>query len=521
MKAEQQGASDLAKMSAMGSGGQHPQNIQRQLIRMFGSPPGAPGFVWCEVTTRKGKSLHPFFLPHQWLSSLHAEHPDQFASALKGPEIGANEFWNEMAGSAFVDSHPGLDPEKLPQTIPVGLYGDAGKYSKQDSLMIFTWNSLLGTGSTITKKFLCTAIRKADVVPGTYDDILNILSWSFNVMLTGLWPSIDWQGRELEPRPEYLAGGLRACLCQVRGDWEFYTSIFAFPKWNEAERMCWCCDASSHGPLSFSDCGPDAPWRATRHTHESYLEMLAARGQQVPVLFQKALGMRLEMVAIDTLHTVDLGIALHIGGNVLMECCRAKAFCDGNIDANIAELNEVIKEWYRRNPKVSTRLKGKLTRERIQTSKSWPKLKSKAAETRHLAPFFLELSRKHLDAKRVAVCQLLCEFYSLIHAQGMFLDEPAKERLPLIGRRMCGMFAALSREAFAKGQKGWKMTPKVHLTLHLCEWQATTYGNPRFSWTYSDEDLVGTMVEVAQSCHTSTVVPTAMVKWLVVAFGHE
>ena len=37
MKAEQQGASDLAKMSAMGSGGQHPQNIQRQLIRMFGS----------------------------------------------------------------------------------------------------------------------------------------------------------------------------------------------------------------------------------------------------------------------------------------------------------------------------------------------------------------------------------------------------------------------------------------------------------------------------------------------------
>ena len=106
-------------------------------------------------------------------------------------------------------------------------------------------------------------------------------------------------------------------------------------------------------------------------------------------MFQKALGMRLEMVAIDTLHTVDLGIALHIGGNVLMECCRAKAFCDGNIDANIAELNEVIKEWYRWHPKVSTRLKGKLTRERIQTSKSWPKLKSKAAETRHLAPFFL------------------------------------------------------------------------------------------------------------------------------------
>ena len=26
-------------------------------------------------------------------------------------------------------------------------------------------------------------------------------------------------------------------------------------------------------------------------------------------------------------------------------------------------------------------------------------------------------------------------------------------------------------------------------------------GNPRFSWCYSDEDMVGQLVEVAESCH--------------------
>ena len=386
-KAEQQGAYGMGKLSAMGAEGKRPQHIQQQLIKLFGAPPGAPEFQWIEIRTKKGKSLHPFLLPHMWLSSTYAEHPDQFATAIEGPEMSCADFWSEMAGSGFVDSHPALNPEKMHQTIPVGLYGDAGKYSKQDSLMIFTWNSLLGTGSTISKKFLTTAVRKSDIVPATYDDIMSILSWSFNVMLTGVWPAIDWQGRQLEPRAEYLAGGIRGCLCQVRGDWEFYSSVFALPKWSEAERMCWCCNASANGPLAFADCGPDAAWRATRHTHESYLALLAAKGLPVPVLFQKAIGMRLEMVAIDTLHTVDQGLALHVGGNVLMECCRADAFGGRTIDGNVAKLDDVLKEWYRRHPDITTRLKGKITRERLQTTKSWPKLKAKAAETRRLAPF--------------------------------------------------------------------------------------------------------------------------------------
>ena len=54
--------------------------------------------------------------------------------------------------------------------------------------------------------------------------------------------------------------------------------------------------------------------------------------------------------------------------------------------------------------------------------------------------------------------------------------------------------------------------------MHLCEWQGPELGNPRFYWTYSDEDMVGTMVEVAESCHASTMAATAMVKWLVFAF---
>ena len=185
-----------------------------------------------------------------------------------------------------------------------------------------------------------------------------------------------------------LAGGQRACLCQVRGDWEFYCSIFSFPKWNTSANMCWMCDASANGPLSFSNCSADAPWRATRRTHESYIAAIRARGGAVPCLFEHAQGLRLESIMIDVLHTSDQGFASHVAGNIIQECIQARAFDPGNADANIAALNKKLDGWYKAN-RVTSTIKGKLSKERVKTSNGWPKLKAKAAGTRHLAPYVL------------------------------------------------------------------------------------------------------------------------------------
>ena len=51
----------------------------------------------------------------------------------------------------------------------------------------------------------------------------------------------------------------------------------------------------------------------------------------------------------------------------------------------------------------------------------------------------------------------------------------------------------------------------MHLFNHLMGWQVTEIGpNPRGYWTYADEDLVGTMVEVSRSCHPSTLAPVSI-----------
>ena len=79
---------------------------------------------------------------------------------------------------------------------------------------------------------------------------------------------------------------------------------------------------------------------------------------------------------------------------------------------------------------------------------------------------------------------------------------------------MAMVYSALATKACEEKIKLWKMMPKLHIFVHLCEWQAVEVANPRSYWTYADEDLVGLLVEVAQSCHPRTLAPAALMKWL-------
>lgn len=60
-------------------------------------------------------------------------------------------------------------------------------------------------------------------------------------------------------------------------------------------------------------------------------------------------------------------------------------------------------------------------------------------------------------------------------------------------------YSALSREAFDRDVNVWKQAPKFRVLFHLCEWTipGTSGWNPRTYWTYTNEDLAGSLVDVA------------------------
>ena len=530
-----QGATGMERISAAGAHGKHQSSVHKSLMRLFGRPKGAPEIEWIEIPLKGGRRVpHPFILPHKFFRALHKERYANFVRALRGPEGAAEEYWSNLRQTDFVRRHPLLSDRK--HSLPIGMHGDAGPYSKQDSLMVISWNSLLGTGTTRTKRFVFTFLRKVEYNRETLDRVWQVLAWSFNAMARGEDPAIDWDGNPISALEGPLAGPYTGVLTQIRGDWQFYVEIFQFPPWNGAIRMCWMCRASSViRRLAFTDTSEEAGWRGTKFTDESYRRYMRGLGLAIPLLLALVLGLRLECISIDALHSLDLGFSAHITANTFWESIRRHCWGASDQPGNAALLDKAMIEHCKAN-NVPSRIQGQLTTERIRSTSDsgYPKLKAKGAQVRHLAPFSLEVARRFArpgdpatcpearhDQLIIALNQLLCELYRIMATSSQFFTEAAKVRIQYIGNAMPQLYQQLYANAARLGVKAWKMTPKAHIVQELLIYQCQVWGNPAYYWCYCDEDLVGLTVEIAQSCHPSTLCVVALVKWLVLCFDCE
>ena len=121
----------------------------------------------------------------------------------------------------------------------------------------------------------------------------------------------------------------------------------------------------------------------------------------------------------------------------------------------------------------------------------------------------------------MAVANLLVRFYDMLMGESMFLRADVNEELKQLGFRMGVIYSSLANIAMRAGRKLWKITPMVHIFVHLCEWQAQEYGNPRYYWCYPDEDLVGLSIDIAETCHPKTLAVNCIFKWLHLHFGQQ
>ena len=213
------GARGVSDLASAGAGGRHKHNALRDFKNALGLPSGSPNFVWLEIPTKRARKVpHPFLMPHDWFTSLFTK-PDRWAAAVVNSGDQCKSFWEAMKLTKFVRNHPKLHAGAWESTVPLGIHADAGAFSNQDSLYVISFNSLLGMGPTISKRFVFTFIRKSEMAADTLDYVMWIMSWSFNTLLEGKSPATDYMNRELLHGGEWLAGGWRGCLAQVRGDW--------------------------------------------------------------------------------------------------------------------------------------------------------------------------------------------------------------------------------------------------------------------------------------------------------------
>ena len=160
------------------------------------------------------------------------------------------------------------------------------------------------------------------------------------------------------------------------------------------------------------------------------------------------------------------------------------------------------------------RFNGKVTKDRICSSNSWPELHTKGAIGRCLVPCASGLARQHLGPREQLVCQLVVRYYTLLASEGQFFTPAAKVEMAALGLRFCKEYLKLAATAATARQKLWKVTPELRTF-------ASGSPNPRLFGLATDGDMVGQMAEVAESCHPSTMSTTALFKWLTLVFAED
>ena len=510
-KAARQGASGVGKLDKNPG----PKNACRALLDALPRPDSAPSIDFIDIPGPDGVRAHPILCPIKTLERLWKFDRQRFNQVVTGPAGYRKAYWKGIQHTALFQriSHHICTAKHN----ALGFHGDGAPTSKTKNLFTIAFFSLHGVGTTRETRLVYTVADKNNLVDGALTALWQYFVWAMNTLLVG-WADKDWKDRPIQRRKVDIGDNLFACV-QSRGDWDFYRmpEVYNFEAWNSIG-CCYVCGATLTGATHWLGQG----WRGTIKTHESYTSDLQLAGVELPVLFL-ILTLCHEGVMPDVLHVVDQCIASHIIANVFIEI-MALGHWGSNQGEHIEGLQDDLNDWYK-DVGESSRIQGQLTFSRIRSSGDWPKLKAKAGATRHLAKYALYLCVKYHalqeegpevfkhSQRRKLVCELLVRFYIILETEGRFFSQKTKSELSKLGVSLFTVYKRLSEEALRAEKRAWKMTPKFHVFLHICE-ISSDMENPRFHWTYTDEDLQQVMKKIAVTCHAGHVEWLCLFKWL-------
>lgn len=224
-------------------------NSARFLRRAFLRRNQWPGLYWARLRVR-GKTSHneehqkcSFLLPHEFVEVLCRLGEKTVLLQTGGLDPKSKEHLEMMQTKA---GQP---------LLALGLWGDGVpcNWDRTESVEVFSLNLPGLTGDNRTLRMPLTALSRKQITPHTWDDILEVLSWSLRHCFAGTLPrcrhddSAFWNSdakRLAHYEKLRFRLGVRACLVEVRGDWKMYKELFHFPAWNTRAGCCWRCKAT-------------------------------------------------------------------------------------------------------------------------------------------------------------------------------------------------------------------------------------------------------------------------------------
>ena len=476
-------ACGLRGFRKLAEGAKSKKNVHRNILRTLGKNSKWPELYWAKIRVWKPKqqveswSWVPFLLPHELVAALSssAASPDQLFSREGLSQHGRRHI--DMAEQQLGDS----------RLVPIGLWGDGVpcNYDRSESLECFTVHLPGQTGKYRDLRIPCCVLNKKFVLKDeTFDDIMSVLTWSFEQLALGTMPVKKHDGSPFakQDKKRKKAAGQsipRGILVELAGDWAFYKSLLRLPQHNEKDGCCWLCAAT---PDNYKDCSMTAPWRQQRLSHWDLMRRMQEKGVGLSPLWSVPF-FTSSCVQIDWLHTADKGVTADFLGSYFKYLLRF--FPGTTIKQRCSNLFLDIQRYYQANA-VETQLQN-LVPTMLGKKQQKPKFNGKAAEARFLMPYVVEtcarfLGQSELEVTVAAAAEALNNCYKNLSAAVFDADDLGQNC-----RRYCLLAVALERQGTGLM---WGVRPKLHLFQEMCEFSRSC---PALSWTYRDEDFGGSL----------------------------
>ena len=225
-------------------------------------------------------------------------------------------------------------------------------------------------------------------------------------------------------------------------------------------------------------------------------------------LFSPSTDLHISTIALDTLHTLHLGVYKAFCLKALWALILSDAWDtrasnkDELIHVSCLRCKADLFAWYRRQ----LALRPSQPLQKLQDvkptmlgSEAHPSLSTKAAETGSLLGFCRERVNQHVDKLGNEGRSLATVGNSLVACRAVMAESG-----PVLNAGQHADLCHHARVAFeARDEAGIPFTPKWHLFLHICE-RAIRQGNPRFQSTFVDEGYNGRLAALAACCHRMT-----------------
>ena len=231
----------------------------------------------------------------------------------------------------------------------------------------------------------------------------------------------------------------------------------------------------------------------------------------VPGIQEGIVGFGLGCVALDTLHTLDLGVSkcwLAVSLYVLLDSqvwSSATSMIDRR-EIGAHAVRDRLKDYYKLNPSFS---RIDMFKPSMLGSRRHPEFHCQAAESRCLVPFVVALLSEHSDAVGEAGRLLLIagkaleQFYIIMKSNPRCMPEHQRRKLldACLDHNTC--YAEVCKLGHGR------MTPKHHLWVHIAI-RAQSLGNPSSYHTYADESFNGVLAKIANVSHPRTLSATVV-----------